>query len=151
MELLSINSDTGKITDPSEKIFLSEVLDKKKEQQQEKIIRKTAQNKANVQIAAEIAKDTSIFDNISINDTHSRTFETAPLLTSQGTHPSPTINSAFCTSLSSVNVNCATVNYLNNSYTQSPLSQRESRSPHLELLSAGPSTANEFGYKNLLQ
>lgn len=143
LELLCINSNTGKIADPSEKIFSSEVLDKKKEQQQGKKITKIAQNKVSAQVATEIAKDTSIFDDISVNDTCPRSFETAPSLTSQGTHPLPTTNSAFCAPLST-----ATVNHSNNYHALSLLLPRESRSPqHLEQISACPSASSEFGYK----
>ncbi|XP_077258857.1 uncharacterized protein LOC143895533 [Temnothorax americanus] len=132
LELLCINSNTGKISDPSEKIFSSEVLDKKKEEQQGKRIRKIAQNKASTQVAAEIAKDTSIFDDTSVNDTSQRSFETVSSLTpysalpstttvnspltSQETHPPLTTSNAF-----SVLPSTATVN--------SPLTSQETHPP----------------------
>ncbi|XP_071642472.1 uncharacterized protein [Temnothorax longispinosus] len=98
LELLCINSNTGKISDPSEKIFSSEVLDKKKEEQQGKKIKKIAQNKASTQVAAEIAKDTSIFDDTSVNDTSQRSFETVSSLTPFSALPSTaTVNSPSLT------------------------------------------------------
>lgn len=139
LEQLCINSNTGEIADPSEKIFSSEVLEKNKEQQEEKKIRKTAHCKVTTQIATEIVSEIPIFKKKSVNDTHPRSFETAPSSTSQETHPPPMTNSAFCASLST-----ATVNYSNNSCAPSPLSPRKSQSPQYLELSACPSAASEF-------